>query len=763
MPKSNSSASKYRKEVVLYKEHAAKLHRHLKPNISSYAKAHNLGYKRLLRAYNNAPTRSDKKPTNCRLNDTQDLALERYLDAINAIGFGIHHRMIAQQAYALLQESYIGPDESPPPLGNNWARRWLQRHQKYRRIKTKPMEVQRMLAQQPDALRQWFEQLQATIEQLGVQHDDMYNMDETGCRIGVASSQYVYSTGGQQVFIANANNRELITLVECVCSTGFAIEPMVIIKAATIMEQWVVDLPNNYLIATSESGYSNDELALAWLKHFDRRTKQRSTGAWRLLLVDGHGSHSTREFIQYAEQQHIQLFALPPHTTHLLQPLDVGCFQPLKWYHGRCLEWASRTGSKDINKADFLATLAEIRRLTFTRTTIQSGWRRTGLAPWKPELVLDQLQLRDTDSEYERATPPPAQLRQTTPCIQSSSPPLGSSPSCPLPLQRFTQVRIALQSEQLSARRRRRRARGERDELDWDTTPEPENPRPGDAAWVTPKTVRQIQAQEPFVYAVLREHLPRDVAASVIKHQRGVSAIARIAEGLQRELHHTEAAQLAKGERRRRKRRALEAGGGPIYSQDARLLVQRRQVNDVARLQQELAARSLREVTTIGNKWKRIRPTIRNWGKRYLKRAASGVTIMRDVTCWQYAINDCDYNTKAQYKLQRVQEDRSVKYNESMLTTDNTEAAEVAAAVRRQVCPYQLLCQLSQHQDDSNDDDITDREDELLNIHEIDSPCPRIESQQSLSSSKILDKIASYIDSSDYDHDYNSDVYSSGS
>ena len=76
--------------------------------------------------------------------------------------------------------------------------------------------------------------------------------------------------------------------------------------------------------------------------------------------MDGHGSHATREFIQYAEQQQIQLFALPAHTTHLLQPLDVGCFQPLKWYHGRCLEWASRTGSRDINKADFMATIKEI-------------------------------------------------------------------------------------------------------------------------------------------------------------------------------------------------------------------------------------------------------------------------------------------------------------------------------------------------------------------------------------------------------------------
>ncbi|EMD67889.1 hypothetical protein COCSADRAFT_49817, partial [Bipolaris sorokiniana ND90Pr] len=75
----------------------------------------------------------------------------------------------------------------------------------------------------------------------------------------------------------------------------------------------------------------------------------------------------------------IQLFTLPPYTTHLLQPLDISCFHPLNWNYGRCLEWVFCTGSKDVNKADFLATLAEIQRLTFTRTTIQSGWRRTGL------------------------------------------------------------------------------------------------------------------------------------------------------------------------------------------------------------------------------------------------------------------------------------------------------------------------------------------------------------------------------------------------
>jgi hypothetical protein len=110
--------------------------------------------------------------------------------------------------------------------------------------------------------------------------------------------------------------------------------------------------------------------------------------------------------------------------------------------------------------------------------------------------------------------------------------------------------------------------------------------------------------------------------------------------------------------------------------------------------------------------------------------------------------------------LQRVQEDRSVKYNESVLTTDNTEAAEVAAAVRYQVCPYRLLCQLSQHQDDNSDDNTADEEDDLLDVYQSDSPCPKIESQQPPLSSIILEKMASCAGSGDYDRDYNSDAYS---
>ena len=49
-----------------------------------------------------------------------------------------------------------------------------------------------------------------------------------------------------------------------------------------------------------------------------------------LLIYDGHGSHITYTTIKTAMDNKIIILALPPHCSHALQPLDVGCFAPLK-------------------------------------------------------------------------------------------------------------------------------------------------------------------------------------------------------------------------------------------------------------------------------------------------------------------------------------------------------------------------------------------------------------------------------------------------
>lgn len=148
MPKVHKRKSVYKEEVVALQKHAEALRLLYQPNIKSYATTHNLPYQRLRRAYLGLPNRCDraKPPALYRLNESQDLALERYLDAIDNIGFGIHRGLVEQQANSLLEDAYTGLNEVAPKVGKLWARRWLARHPKYRRVKAKSIEVQRKLA-----------------------------------------------------------------------------------------------------------------------------------------------------------------------------------------------------------------------------------------------------------------------------------------------------------------------------------------------------------------------------------------------------------------------------------------------------------------------------------------------------------------------------------------------------------------------------------------------------------------------------------------
>ena len=68
-----------------------------------------------------------------------------------------------------------------------------------------------------------------------------------------------------------------------------------------------------------------------WLrKCFEVATKEKANGKRRLIICDGHDSHISGAFMRYCYDNNIAVFLLLPHSSHLIQPLDVGVFSPLK-------------------------------------------------------------------------------------------------------------------------------------------------------------------------------------------------------------------------------------------------------------------------------------------------------------------------------------------------------------------------------------------------------------------------------------------------
>ena len=95
--------------------------------------------------------------------------------------------------------------------------------------------------------------------------------------------------------------------------------------------------------------------------------------------------------MRFCEQQKIIIFFLLPHTSHILQPLDVGVFNVYKHWHSDIVLAASHAGCGPITKNDFLASLKIIRDKTFKPRTIMHGFRDTGIVPYNPQIVIDQL------------------------------------------------------------------------------------------------------------------------------------------------------------------------------------------------------------------------------------------------------------------------------------------------------------------------------------------------------------------------------------
>jgi hypothetical protein len=126
-------------------------------------------------------------------------------------------------------------------------------------------------------------------------------------------------------------SREFISVLACISAIGKWIPPLLIYKgdSGDLMSTWVdeVSTDSQAHFTVSSNGWSNNIIGLAWLQQvFERYTKPTRATQRRLLIVDGHSSHVNMAFVDWADQHGIILLILPPHTTHRLQPLDVGLF-----------------------------------------------------------------------------------------------------------------------------------------------------------------------------------------------------------------------------------------------------------------------------------------------------------------------------------------------------------------------------------------------------------------------------------------------------
>jgi hypothetical protein len=166
----------------------------------------------------------------------------------------------------------------------------------------------------------YFKSWHSKMVEYGIKPDRIYNMDEKGLLMGRTTrthrvfSRAMWDRGELQTAL-QGGSREWVTILATICADGTALAPSLVYSsdASAVSLSWVRDIDHQDVFVTAtKSGWSNNELGVAWLGDvFDRQTRTKAMHQWRLLVTDGHASHCSIEFIEICHQRKILLAIFP--------------------------------------------------------------------------------------------------------------------------------------------------------------------------------------------------------------------------------------------------------------------------------------------------------------------------------------------------------------------------------------------------------------------------------------------------------------------
>ncbi|XP_057291107.1 uncharacterized protein LOC130613783 [Hydractinia symbiolongicarpus] len=266
--------------------------------------------------------------------------------------------------------------------GHDWTRSFLKRHKLSLKKGGQMQLARKNVTSDPFVIYRFFETLNNEVERLGINDkpECVYNCAELGFPTDPSKCKYVDEIGKKCIQVTNGSNRENTTVLAVCCADGTSLDPLIIFRGKNLQSTWLgADGLENTYFSVSGSGWMTTNIFDHWFRKFAESVVARPL----LLTFDGHMTHLSTATIDFAMEQNISSIKLPAHCTDVLQPLDVGCFNPLKVdYEQYLTEFVHRTGGcQKLQKPAFCNLIGSIWKKGLTKENIISASNTTGIFP----------------------------------------------------------------------------------------------------------------------------------------------------------------------------------------------------------------------------------------------------------------------------------------------------------------------------------------------------------------------------------------------
>jgi len=174
--------------------------------LAKLAREKRVEYFKLRRRINRIPDQRTKGGHNKRLSPIQEEGFKRYISYLIRIGQPPNKQGLRYGANRILQQC----GEIGKGVSKEWATRWLTRNTEwFKTIRAKTISAERKAVHDREDIEAHFRDFRYALGEWGVCQEDVYNMDETGFRVGCINSRYVIThTNTKNVYLADPECRD---------------------------------------------------------------------------------------------------------------------------------------------------------------------------------------------------------------------------------------------------------------------------------------------------------------------------------------------------------------------------------------------------------------------------------------------------------------------------------------------------------------------------------------------------------------------------
>lgn len=300
-----------------------------------------------------------------------------------------------------LKASNIGLAAGIPNFrgGRKWLTSARKRHPELSLRKAEMTERSRLYAVNRDTLATFYKLIKTAVTTLDAEF--IWNMDEQGVDLlNMHNTLVLAPRGSKQVSVSYDGYRERITLVWFINAAGQALKPVILLpgKYVTALKLEMMKGWKDVTYILTDNATQTEASWATCARYFNKNVE----GKGHYLLLDGHSSHNGMEAIQTFRDAGNEIRVLPPHTSHVMQPLDVAVARPYRVEVDKAIKLITMGGytldgkvygPEAIGSHNMMRAL----RMAFEKfmdvgnsnksSAIVNGFAKTGIYPFNPNAI----------------------------------------------------------------------------------------------------------------------------------------------------------------------------------------------------------------------------------------------------------------------------------------------------------------------------------------------------------------------------------------